>query len=281
MSFIVEITSYIIIIYLHCINIATSNTCYRSLCIPSGYNKLSKPPLNNITDKFNNIKVFIDFIQILSVDENQNTITLKLNLEIVWNEPRVTLLPNVTKEEMEHIIVNGYVLPKEFTDHLWSPNTYIYNVQNIKKYNYKFIHNFENHWYWQDNNENWMSYETEVEIIILCKMIFNDYPIDEQVCYFLLGSSSDLATSRQWYELQKIFFNTSDQVTLLSYTIGIDNLPEYMQFKKNDLWNITYQRTGFELRLKHNYEWHLMNYYIPSGILVILSWVSIYLSVIT
>ena len=51
---------------------------------------------------------------------------------------------------------------------------------------------------------------------------------------------------------------------------------EYMQFYKNDLWNITYQRTGFELKLKHNHERHLMNYYIPSGILVILSWVSIY-----
>ena len=127
-------------------NIVTSNICYKSLCIPSGYNKLNKPPLKNITDKFNNIKVFIDFIQILSVDKNQNTITLKLNLEIVWNEPRVTLLPNVTKEEMEHIIVNGYWLPNEITDHLWLPSTYIYNVHKIKKY--KFIHHVENHWYW-------------------------------------------------------------------------------------------------------------------------------------
>ena len=33
-----------------------------------------------------------------------------------------------------------------------------------------------------------------------------------------------------------------------------------MQFYKNDLWNITYQRTGFELRLKHNHERFLMNY---------------------
>ena len=82
---------------------ATSNTCYKSLCIPSGYNKLSKPPLKILTDdKFNNIQVFINNLQILRVDENENTLTLKLQVEIVWNEPCLTLLPNVTEKEMEH-----------------------------------------------------------------------------------------------------------------------------------------------------------------------------------
>ena len=264
-----------IIIYLNHFNIVTSNTCYRSLCIPSGYNKLSKPPLNIITDEFNNIHVFINALQIIRVDENESTLTLKLQVEIAWNEPRVTLLPNVTIKEMEYIEIEGYILPKEFMNHLWLPDTYVYNVHKIEKQN--FIHHFEYLWYWRENNKNWISYETEVEIVIFCKMIFDDYPIDEQVCYFLLGSPADLASSHQWYMLQNIHFNTSDQVALLTYNIEIDNLPENMQFQLNNVWNVTYQRTGFELRLKHNYERYLMIYYIPSGILVILSWVSMYL----
>ena len=265
--------SCLIIIYIDYFDFATSNICYRSLCIPSGYDKLSKPPLSNITDTINNITIYIPFIQILSVNENENTLTLKLKLEIVWNEPRVTILPNVTNEEMENIVIAGYALPQDFKNYLWLPNVYIYNVQKIKKY--KLNHDFENYWYWLDyNNKSVISFDTEVEIIIFCKMNFEDYPIDEQICYFLFGSPSVLATGGQWYHLEEIIFKASDQVALLDYKVEIDYLPEYMQFYKNDLWNITYQRTGFELRLKHNHERHLMNYYIPSGILVILSWVN-------
>ena len=230
--------SCIFIIYLYHFNTATSKTCYRSLCILSGYNKLCKPPLNILTDKFNNIQVFINNLQILRVDENENTLTLKLQVEIVWNEPRLTLLPNVTEKEMEHIENEGYDLPKEFMDHLWLPDTYVYNVHKIEKYN--FIRHFEYLWYWQENNQNWIGYETEVKIVIFCKMIFDDYPIDEQVCYFLLGSPSDLASGHQLYKLQNIHFNASDQVTLLTYKIEVDKLSENMQFQFYEAWNVTY-----------------------------------------
>ena len=140
--------------------------------------------MNILTDKFNNIQVFINNLQILRVDENENTLTLKLQVEIVWNEPRLTLLPNVTEKEMEHIENDGYDLPKEFMDHLWLPDTYVYNVHKIEKYN--FIRHFEYLWYWQENNQNWIGYETEVKIVIFCKMIFDDYPIDEHYIDFSL-----------------------------------------------------------------------------------------------
>ena len=194
--------------------------------------------MNILTDKFNNIQVFINNLQILRVDENENTLTLMLQVEIVWNEPRLTLLPNVTEKEMEHIENDGYDLPKEFMDHLWLPDTYVYNVHKIEKYN--FIRHFEYLWYWQENNQNWIGYETEVEIVIFCKMIFDDYPIDEQVCYFLLGSPSDLASGHQLYKLQNIHFNASDQVTLLTYKIEVDKLSENMQFQFYEAWNVTY-----------------------------------------
>ena len=35
-----------------------------------------------------------------------------------------------------------------------------------------------------------------------------------------------------------------------------------------------YQRTGFEIKFQHSFSKYLMNYYIPSGILVVFSWVS-------
>ena len=49
---------------------------------------------------------------------------------------------------------------------------------------------------------------------------------------------------------------------------------EYWTDPKIPDWG-TFQRTGFELKFQRVYERYLMSYYIPSGILVILSWVSL------
>ena len=48
-------------------------------------------------------------------------------------------------------------------------------------------------------------------------------------------------------------------------------LAEPLFIATEDLQN---QRTGFELKFQHNFWKYLISYYIPSGILVIFSWVS-------
>ena len=258
-----------IIIYFHNFNVVTSNACFRSICIPSGYNKNIKPPLKSET---NVIYVDFNFVQVLNVDEKEDTITLKLSIYIEWEEPRI--LSNATKEDLKHMETNnGYAtLPKEFKDYLWLPDAYIYNVHRIEKYN--FLDDFENIYYRiQKNGSIGISYKIEVEIEMFCKMTFESYPMDEQVCYFLLGSSIDIDKSGQLFELQRFYLEK--EIALLEYKFEINALPKSKE-SWDDIWNNTYQRTGFELKFKHNYERLLMSYYVPSGILVILSWVSIF-----
>ena len=251
------------ILYFCHFNYVTSNsTCYRSICIPSGYNKLIKPPLYN-DETHNDIEVRLYFIYILGVNENEGTITLKMNLEISWIESRI-IAPNSTKEE------DYIALPKEFIDHLWLPDAYIENVHKIYKYN--LIHDFEEFYYGIYNNDSWITYEVDVEIIMFCKMNFESYPMDEQVCHFLLGSYSSIEKTGQWFEVLFIYFNASQQVTLLDYEFEVNILPEDVQNVTLADWG-TYQRTGFEIKFRRKLGGCLMTYYIPSGILVILSWV--------
>ena len=70
-----------IIIYLfYHFNFVTSDTCFGPICIPSGYNKLIKPPLTiNETDRL--IEIDFVFLQILNVDENEDTVTKDIYLE--------------------------------------------------------------------------------------------------------------------------------------------------------------------------------------------------------
>ena len=94
-------------------NFVTSDTCFGPICISSGYNKLIKPPL---TINETNILIEIDFVflQILNVDENEDTVTIKCTLEITWREPRIIISNNVSKEEAESMKTNYFTLPKEF-----------------------------------------------------------------------------------------------------------------------------------------------------------------------
>ena len=105
-------------------NFVTSDTCFGPICIPSGYNKLIQPPL-----KINETNILIEidfvFVQILNVDENEDTVTIKCTLEITWRESRIIISNNVTKEEAESMKTNYIPLPKEFK------GTIIYFIETI------------------------------------------------------------------------------------------------------------------------------------------------------
>ena len=93
--------------------------------------------------------------------------------------------------------------------------------------------------------------------------------MDQQTCYFRLGSSLPLLTSEQGYVLTNLQFNTSEQIALQDYSYEIN---EYKKYE----YDTDIQRIGFELKFQHKLIPFINNYYIPSGSLVILSWVGTY-----
>ena len=73
-----------------------------------------------------------------------------------------------------------------------------------------------------------------------------------------------------WY--RDIFFNNSDQVTLLDYLVEVNELPEKNKtlcFGEGYCFSIG----GFEIQLVRKTEKYLYNYFIPSGLIVVVSWV--------
>ena len=102
-------------------------------------------------------------------------------------------------------------------------------------------------------------------------MNFESYPLDKHICYFTLGSLTSLATSNQNFTLGILNFEPSAQVTALDYYVQVNELPYSKQIKVDG--GIVKQRTGFEIQLDRNIMSYLIDYYIPSGILVVASWV--------
>ena len=93
--------------------------------------------------------------------------------------------------------------------------------------------------------------------------------MDENTCYFTIGTYAPLKQSAQEFRLSEVRFNASGQVTQLDYTIDVnEGLPKHKAKPSR------YQRTGFEINFRRKVSRYITSYYFPSGILVVLSWVS-------
>ena len=268
-----------ILIWVFHFKLATSENCFKSICIPSGYDKTEKPKLdyeqNYLVNFTNEIMVDFENILILGINEKESTISLKLSLSLWWKEPRLTISSNATKDEIDCLNTNvsGISLPKEFTNDLWLPDAYIEYVLKITKFN--LIHDYQTFYFGIENGENWLGYTNEVEIDMFCRMTFESYPMDEQICYFLIGAEEYLELSGQLFRVERLMFiDWSEQLALQGYNLEINHLPKDKELYFDSYHEFHHQRTGFEIKFQHSFWKYLMNYYIPSGILVIFSWVS-------
>ena len=84
----------------------------------------------------------------------------------------------------------------------------------------------------------------------MCPMRFNNFPLDEHICKFKVGSSN-YDRSRMTFGLEKFAYNTSEGNTILDYKVSLGNLkPEDLIEQYGESGN--YSITGFEMKLKRN-----------------------------
>ena len=101
---------------------------------------------------------------------------------------------------------------------------------------------------------------------IFCPMTFETYPIDNHTCnvYFLCFgyNVTDVNLSIGTIHTQK-------KVNLLDYSFDIEAVPPGSQMDFEEMRSYT----GFDINLERNIYKYIWNYYIPSGLLVSISWV--------
>ena len=103
-------------------------------------------------------------------------------------------------------------------------------------------------------------------------MRFERYPLDYQVCKFKVGSYA-YDENKMKFKTNLLQYNDKLRNTILDYSVQILPLKEEDSlFIWQDIGN--YSLTGFEMRLRRNSLKYLVNYYLPSGLFVIVSWVN-------
>ena len=148
-----------------------------------------------------------------------------------------------------------------------------------------------------------VTYNVELEVDIYCPMTFESYPIDSHICYFMLGSYSYDENVLN-FTLNQLEFDVTNQVSLLDYFIKVRPLSKKYQRLKHGYGALQHKRTGSdgsssicsssigfdaswsrlllnpslltgcEIILERHLKKYIINYYIPSGLLVMVSWVN-------
>merc|ERR1712113_151846 len=103
-------------------------------------------------------------------------------------------------------------------------------------------------------------------------MVFDAFPLDTQICKFQVGSYS-YDMSRMVFDVSTLGYIQNTQSIILDYAIRIDSLKkEDAIFLGGTLGN--FSLAGFEMTLHRYVSTYIITYYLPSGLFVIVSWIS-------
>ena len=215
------------------------------------------------------VHITIRDLQIIKVNDYDCTITLNFHLILQWNEPRLKY------EFDDKEFLN---LPKTGYGHncLWMPNVFIFGLKSMKTHS--LTDQITDFYIRKNGTENPINvnYKTFLEVVFYCPMDFSDYPFDEQKCHFLMR---DFNYPKEYvsYELNttEVLFNSSQQVSNLGYEIIADHSKHGHQhqtiYNKEEIHK--YSVIGFEIILQRKISQYIIDYAIPSALLVIISWV--------
>ena len=112
-------------------------------------------------------------------------------------------------------------------------------------------------------------------VSIYCPMRFEKYPLDLQICPLQIGSYG-YNDSYMSYKLGRLTRDTQQRIAVLDYRIDIFNLsPEHQLMKGLEDPNSNFTLTGFMMELTRKRFSYVVNFYLPSGLFVVVSWVSL------
>jgi len=156
----------------------------------------------------------------------------------------------------------------EFIKNLWVPNVFIYNLKTYKGID--VLSKLAGLWIDTDKN---VLYSQATHITFICPMRFDKFPLDTQKCRFRVGSYS-YDSSKLLFLTRTYGYSSKDTNSIaLDYNIKIGPLqPQDAVLDYGPLGN--FSLAGFEMVLTRYVSTYLITYYLPSGLFVIVSWIS-------
>ncbi|XP_063147377.1 gamma-aminobutyric acid receptor subunit pi [Candoia aspera] len=224
--------------------------------LTKGYNRYLRP---NFGGKPVTIAMTLDVASISSISESDMDYTATIYLRQRWTDPRLVFQGN-----------RSFTLDARLVKYLWVPDTYIVESKR------SFLHEVtvENRLIRLFSNGT-VLYALRITTTVACNMDLSKYPLDTQTCKLQMES---------WgYDENDVHFmwlrgNDSvhglENLRLSQYTVEHFYTLETRSHQETGI----YPRLVLQFELKRNILYFILETYVPSTLLVILSWVSFWIT---
>jgi len=243
--------------------VCNKNRTNSHLCLPEDYNKFDLP----FKTEGNVIDIGIDIVDVLRIQDKEYSVEFSCYFNVMWTEPRL-VIPSKFQEEFEE---EGDMVPVnvELVNHLWLPNIFIYNLKT-----FKVVQVLSKHAGLWVTKKKEIMYSQATHINFICPMRFDAFPLDTQACKFQVGSYSYDITKMSFAQSNKVqgYVKTANSV-VLDYSVKVIPLSSLdVILDYGELGNFSV--AGFEMILRRHISHYLITYYLPSGLFVVVSWIS-------
>ncbi|XP_063928628.1 glycine receptor subunit alpha-2 isoform X2 [Zophobas morio] len=195
-----------------------------------------------------------------SINEESMTYVTDIFLAQSWRDPRLRLPGNMSEEYR--------ILDVEWLHNIWRPDCFFKNAKSVTFHEMTI----PNHYLWLYHDKT-LLYMSKLTLVLSCAMKFESYPHDTQVCSMMIESLSHTD-----HDLVFIW-NLTDPLVVNSEI----ELPQLdISSNHTDDCTIEYSTGNFTclsivFKLKRRLGYHLFHTYIPSALIVVMSWISFWI----
>ncbi|XP_048772300.2 glycine receptor subunit alpha-2-like isoform X1 [Ostrea edulis] len=217
----------------------------------------------NYEDDFpTNISVQLIIKNIHSLDELHMDFSVDVIFRQQWVDKRLVF---------NHTKVSSLELDQKMIEKIWVPDSFFPKEKRAKIHDVtvpnRLLHIYKN---------GTVFYSMRIEMTLSCAMVLQNYPLDRQVCPITIESYS--------YTRENIDFHWTSHspVQIPSVSLPQFTMPETV---KTTLCETEYGEVGdfacllLELRFERNTGYYISQIFIPSILIVVLSWVSFWVDI--
>ncbi|XP_022240284.1 glycine receptor subunit alpha-2-like isoform X2 [Limulus polyphemus] len=174
---------------------------------------------------------------------------------------------NVTKHEFDYAIVS-----KNHLKFFWIPDTYVVNAKRVNRPS-KALSTEVLKVKINDTGECQLEYSVKLAAVIGCQMEFKHYPVDIQVCPFILRSYSYPYNDVEYkWVVENETLDVNRDLKLLQHNFYLSK-----SSSKLATLEVTYSTIVVNFTFERRISYHVMQVFAPSALIVMLSWFSFWM----
>ncbi|KAH8420677.1 hypothetical protein KR222_000089 [Zaprionus bogoriensis] len=214
-----------------------------------------------------------------SINEESMTYVTDIFLAQSWRDPRLRLPENMSEQYR--------ILDVDWLHSIWRPDCFFKNAKKVTFHEMSI----PNHYLWLYHDKT-LLYMSKLTLVLSCAMKFESYPHDTQICSMMIESLSHTVEDLVfiWNMTDPLVVNAEIELPQLdiSNNYTTDCTIEYSTGRWADTMRVSglilqYLPSGnftclaivFNLRRRLGY--HLFHTYIPSALIVVMSWISFWI----